>query len=115
MEPVSRTSAAGPGSPGPTRAEERRLRESAREIEAVFVQQLLKTMRQASPGGVLTGTGQRVYQDMMDQELARAMAKGGGLGLADMLVRDVLRRQGAEKNPSSEAPSVPTKVEGGKP
>jgi flagellar protein FlgJ len=113
MEPVTRPTASP--APAMSRAEERRLRESAREIEAVFVQQLLKTMRQASPGGPLSGTGQRVYQDMMDQELGRAIAKGGGLGLADMLVRDILRRQGAEKNPSSEAPQVPTKVEGGKP
>ena len=110
MEAVSRPAAASAMTP----VEERRLRESAREVEAVFVQQLLKTMRQASPGGPLSGTGQRVYQDMMDQELGRAIAKGGGLGLADMLVRDVLRRQGLEKNPSSEAPRVPRKPEGGK-
>ena len=75
---------------------------------------LIKMMRQASPGGVLTGTGQRMYQEMMDEELGKAIAKGGGLGLADMLVRDVLRRQGVQKNPSSAAAPVPTKAGGGK-
>jgi flagellar protein FlgJ len=114
MNPIS--AAASAAKAPVTKAEERRLREAAREIEAVFVQQLLKAMRQASPrGGVLSGTGQRVYQDMMDEQLGRAMAKGGGLGLADMLVRDVLRRQGVQKNPSSEAAAVPITPEGGKP
>lgn len=113
MDPIGATLVANPAV---TKADERRLREAAREIEAVFVQQLLKTMRQASPvGGVLSGTGQRVYQDMMDEQLGRAMAKGGGLGLADMLVRDVLRRQAGAKNPSSQAPTVPIKPEGGTP
>jgi Rod binding domain-containing protein len=51
----------------------------------------------------------------MDEQLGRAIAKGGGLGLTDMLVRDVLRRQGATKNPSSPAPAVPMTAEGGKP
>ena len=112
VSPVSPTPAAG--TPAVSRAEERRLRHSAQEIEAVFVQQLIKMMRQASPGGVLTGTGQRMYQEMMDEELGKAIAKGGGLGLADMLVRDVLRRQGVQKNPSSAAAPVPTKAGGGK-
>jgi len=115
MTPVSPVSPTPAGSPAGSKVEERKLRQSAQEIEAVFVQHLIKTMRQASPGGVLTGTGQRMYQEMMDEELGRAISKGGGLGLADMLVRDVLRRQGTHKNPSSEAAPVPTKVEGGKP
>jgi Rod binding domain-containing protein len=33
---------------------------------------------------------------MMDEELARTLAKGRGVGLADILVRDLTR-----KNPSS--------------
>ena len=114
VSPVSATPTPVP-TPAVSKAEERRLRQSAQEIEAVFVQQLIKMMRQASPGGVLTGTGQRMYQEMMDEELGKAISKGGGLGLADMLVRDVLRRQGAQKNSSSEAAPVPTKAEGGKP
>ncbi|HYE91919.1 MAG TPA: rod-binding protein [Terriglobales bacterium] len=96
-------------------ADVRRLRATAHEIESMFLQQMLKTMRQATPGlqGPLSGTGQRVYQEMMDEQLARSMAKGGGIGLADMLVRDVLRRQGVEKKPSSPPADVPIGEPGG--
>ena len=101
MDPV-RAAAPAQAAQTMTPAEQRRLVNSAKEIESMFLQNLLKSMRQASLSkGPLSGTGQRVYAELMDEHLGRAMAKGGGIGLADMLVRDVLRRQGVIKNPSS--------------
>jgi flagellar protein FlgJ len=101
--------AASAGATTLTKAEVGRLRNTAQEIESIFLQQMLKLMRQASPNGQgpLSGQGQRVYQEMMDEQMGRALAKGGGLGLADMLIRDVLRRQAAPKKPSSEPAPVP--------
>ena len=113
MDPVT---PAAPQSPKATlpAAEARRLRSTAHEIESIFLSHMLKTMRQASgKGGPLSGTGQRVYQEMMDEQMGRALAKAGGIGLADLLVRDVLRRQGVEKNPSSGATTVPITPRGG--
>ena len=115
MDPVS-ASAPKASAAGISPAEERRLRSTAHEIESIFLSQMLKMMRQASPkGGPLSGTGQRVYQEMMDEQLARTMAKSGGIGLSDMLVRDVLRRQGVEKKPSSQPADVPMGPAGGLP
>ena len=122
MDPV--TPPAGPVTPPSDRptavklsaAEERRLRSTAHEIESIFLSQMLKTMRQASgKGGPLSGTGQRVYQELMDEHMGRAMAKAGGIGLADLLVRDVLRRQGVEKNRSSGVDDMPMAPTGGRP
>jgi flagellar protein FlgJ len=100
-----------------TPAEERQLRAKAHEVESIFLTHMLKTMRQASglAGAALTGTGQRVYREMMDEHLGQSLAKGGGLGLADMLVRDVLRRQGVEKKPSSPPGDQPIGGAGGLP
>ncbi len=72
-------------------------------------------MRQASGSGsgLLSGTGQRVYQELVDEQLSRSLAKSGGLGLADMLVRDVLRRQGVTKTPSSAPAPEPMNRPGG--
>ena len=105
------------GPTGMTPAAQRQLRDTAQEVESLFLSQMLKTMRQASPNGrgLLSGQGQRVYQEMMDEQLGRALAKGGGIGLADLLVRDVLRRQGATKKTSSETGDVPTGRAGGVP
>lgn len=115
--PTAAATGAGtnPAKPTLSKAEERRLRSTAHEVESLFISQMLKTMRQASGnvGGPLTGTGQRVYQEMMDEHLGRTLAKGGGLGLADMLVRDVLRRQGVTKNPSSPPAEQPIRGAGG--
>jgi Rod binding domain-containing protein len=97
-------------------ADERKLRSTANEIESIFLSQMLKMMRQASgKAGPLSGTGQRVYQEMMDEQLGRTLAKSGGLGLSDLLVRDVLRRQGVVKKPSSEPAEVPKGAAGGLP
>jgi len=100
-----------------TPAAERRLRDTAHQVESIFLTQMLKTMREASgkTSGPLTGTGQRVYQEMMDEHLGQTLAKGGGLGLADLLVRDVLRRQGVATKPSSPPANQPTGGAGGLP
>jgi flagellar protein FlgJ len=116
MDPVS-PAGGTPASPSMTPADERRLRTTAHEVESIFLQHMLKMMRQASGNGraPLTGTGQRVYQEMMDEHLGRTLAKSGGIGLADMLVRDVLRRQGVMKQPSSPPAEVPIGGAGGLP
>jgi flagellar protein FlgJ len=88
-------------------AELARLRRAAQEFEAVFVEHMLKTMRQSSPKAGLfpSGAGQKLYQDLADQELARAVSRGGGLGLGDVLIRGLTRAE--QKKPSSSLPARP--------
>lgn len=90
-------------------AEKARIRRAAQDFEAIFLHQMLKAMRQASgPGKVLLGgTGQKFYQDMMDDELSKAMSRSGGLGLSDLMIRDIVRRQPGEKKASSVPPAGP--------
>jgi flagellar protein FlgJ len=78
------------------------LRETARQFESLFTNMLLKSMRDASGEDSLFGSDQQdFYQDMFDQQLSAQLSKGKGLGLADMLVRQLM--QGA-----STAPAAPT-------
>lgn len=67
------------------------LREVANQFEALFLQTMLKSMRDASIGDPLFGESEQLemYQGMMDQQLAVEMASGKGVGLADMLVRQL--------------------------
>lgn len=61
-------------------------RETARQFEAMFVQMMLKSMREASPGNGLFDSDQvGFYRDLYDRQLAMEMVKGRGLGIADML------------------------------
>jgi len=67
------------------------LREVASQFEALFLQTMLKSMREASLGDPLFGNSDQheMYQGMLDQQLALDMASGKGIGLADMLVRQL--------------------------
>jgi flagellar protein FlgJ len=67
------------------------LRAVAGQFEALFLQTMLKSMRDASLAEPLFGDSDslEMYQDMMDKQLAVEMASGKGLGLADMIVRQL--------------------------
>lgn len=61
-------------------------RETARQFEAMFVQMMLKSMREATPGDGLFDSDQvGFYRDLYDRQLAMELVKGRGLGIADML------------------------------
>lgn len=66
------------------------LREVAGQFEALFIQTMLENMRAAELDDPLFGSDQqKTYQSMLDQQLAVEMANGRGIGLADMLVRQL--------------------------
>jgi len=71
---------------------EKTLRKVAGEFEALFVQMMLKSMRDANLGeGLMDSDGTRTYQSMYDQQLAIDMSRQQGLGLADMMVKQLQR------------------------
>lgn len=66
------------------------LREVAQQFEAIFMQMVLKSMRDATPGGGLFESQQSgFYSDLFDQQIALTTAGRGGLGLADAIVRQL--------------------------
>jgi flagellar protein FlgJ len=69
------------------------LKEAAKQFESLFTQMLLKSMREANKsfgGDSLFGSDQAdFYQDMFDNQMALHLSKGKGLGLADMLIRQL--------------------------
>ena len=84
------------------------LRETARQFESLFTTMMLKSMRQASPGDEMFGSEQQdFYQDMFDQQIAVQLSRGKGLGLADMLVRQLMQGGAAEAEPAPTAAAWP--------
>ena len=79
------------------------LRKAAQDFEALLIRDVIKTMWPSPTGGkgFLSGIGRNFHQDLMDDALARALARHGGLGLAEVLVRGVMRTSPPAKNPSS--------------
>jgi flagellar protein FlgJ len=71
------------------------LRKVAEQFEAIFMQMMLKSMRDASFGDPLFDSNQsQFYQSMHDQQLSLHMSKTSGLGLADMLVQQLSQHHG---------------------
>ena len=80
--------------------------EVAQQFEALFIQMMLKSMRDAVEDGGLFGSDQLdTYQQMADQQTALDMASKGGIGLAEALVAQLSRHQGTEQ-PDINEPST---------
>ncbi|EHC48970.1 Flagellar protein FlgJ [Salmonella enterica subsp. enterica serovar Give str. S5-487] len=97
------------------------IRPVARQVEGMFVQMMLKSMREALPKDGLFSSDQtrltrlytsmygdqtRLYTSMYDQQIAQQMTAGKGLGLADMMVKQMTSGQ---TMPADDAPQVPLK------
>jgi flagellar protein FlgJ len=68
------------------------LRKVAGQFEALFIQMMLKSMRDASLGeGLMDSEHVKTYQSMFDKQIALDLSKSNGLGLADMMVRQLSR------------------------
>ncbi len=68
------------------------VRKVAQQFESMFTRMMLKSMREAVGTDPIFGSDQeKMYQGMYDDQLALQMSKGRGLGLADMLVRQLQR------------------------
>ena len=65
------------------------LQQAARQFESLFTEMMLKSAHETKFGDDLTGEQGEFYQDLFDQQMATQMSSGKGLGLADMLVRQL--------------------------
>jgi flagellar protein FlgJ len=66
------------------------LREAARQFESLLAKMMIRSMREASLGeGLLDSEQGDLYQDMLDQQWAAELTRGRGLGLGDMLIRQL--------------------------
>ncbi len=88
------------------------LRQVARQFESIFTKMMLDSMRKASFGDPMFGSDQvDQYQGMMDDQLAVSLSQGKGMGLADMLIRQL--GGGAQANAAGSADPKPDSSEMG--
>ena len=76
---------------GAERDNPQRLRAAAEEFEAVMLNLMVKEMRKNVPDSPIFGkdTGREIFNEMLDDQYVRLMTQRGGIGLADMLVRQL--------------------------
>jgi peptidoglycan hydrolase FlgJ len=70
------------------------IRQTSEQFEAYFIQQMMKTMRESiDKSDLVEGGNMDMYQDLMDKEVSLQMVKRGGMGLANMMERQMQRAQ----------------------
>lgn len=72
---------------------EKKLHKACADFEAVFLYQMLKTMRKTVPASGLLDKmgGKDTYEMLTDQKVSEELAKKGGLGLQNVLFKQLSR------------------------
>ena len=93
---------------GKAAEDDARLKKACQEMESVFLNMLLKSMRSTIAKTELGGSNlqQDTMQSMFDMEMTRNMAAAGGVGIADMMYRSLTRssQAAAATAPTVQAP-----------
>jgi len=79
------------------------LKQASKQFEVLFMQMVLKSMREATPSEGLLGSEQeKVYTSMLDQQLAQNLS-GRGLGLAEAMFAQLNRNLQPQGQPDPSA------------
>jgi flagellar protein FlgJ len=88
--------AATPAKASLSPAEIEKVRKAAQDFEAMALGELLQPMFKTvdtSKGLFGGGAGEATWKPMMVDEIAKTIARHGGIGLADSVMREMLRMQ----------------------
>lgn len=68
------------------------LKKAAEQFEAIFLQQMFKDMRNTVPtdGLLARENADDIYNQLQDAEAAKIMAERGGIGLAELMMQQLL-------------------------
>lgn len=90
--------------PGPGPAEDRSspLWQAAQGMEANFLKEMMRNMRKTVPENpdLANSKGYQLFQGMLDDKYAETAAKVQGVGLAELIVRQVMEMQESRRQPA---------------
>jgi flagellar protein FlgJ len=79
------------------------LKETAKQFEAIFVANMLKGMRDAKlADGIMDSDQSKFYSEMYDQQLAVHLSGNPGVGLADLIVKQLSHKEPDNDRPADE-------------
>ena len=89
-------------SPGTSKTN-KQLKSLSKQFESIFVHQLLKSMRSTvQKTGLFDSHATNMYESMQDEEIAKLMTEQKGIGLADVIYRDLARLEAKVEKARSE-------------
>ncbi len=80
----------------PRRDNNEEMKKALKDFESLFINQMLKTMRESVGKSELMhgGSGEDIYTSMLDEELAKSISNAGGIGLEKMLMKQMSNEYG---------------------
>lgn len=73
---------------------QQRIQKAAADFEGLLLQQMFKSMWntvERAEGSLSASREESLYQDMLQQELAKEITASGGIGLQEILVKEITR------------------------
>ncbi|MFZ5943904.1 MAG: rod-binding protein [Bacillota bacterium] len=82
---------------------------ACQEFESLFIHQMISQMRAAIPeGGLLPKSqGEKIFEDMLDEQYALKMSKSGGIGLAKILYEDLSKNLASTNDDEPSTADIP--------
>lgn len=66
----------------------------ARDMESLFAQMMIKQMRETALGDTMFPGAAGQFRELYDEQIAKSLTQGKGLGLSDMIARQLTRQAG---------------------
>ena len=90
------------------------LKQIAKKFEGMFVQQMLKSMREANEvfaeGDMFSSEEEKFHQDMLDQQMVLNLTSGKGIGLATSMYQQMQKIYGKGAVPAADGSSPDIKA-----
>lgn len=87
---------------GAKRDDAQALRKVAQEFESLLLNQVLKAARATNLGDeTFESDATRTFTGMLDEQYAQSLSRGRGIGLAELIVRQLELASGVKKPPVS--------------
>jgi len=81
------------------------LDEVAKQFEAIFIQMMLKSMREANLAeGIFDSDQSEMYMGMFDQQISLDLSSKGAFGIAEMLVQQLANNRAARPYTATDGP-----------
>ena len=75
-----------------------KLKKTCQDLEAVFLNMMMADMRKTvQKSNLVDSSKEEIMRSMLDSEMTKDMAKAGGIGLADMMYRQLRTTATASK------------------
>jgi peptidoglycan hydrolase FlgJ len=75
----------------------------ARDMEGLFAQMMIKQMRETALGDTMFPGAAGQFRELYDEQIAKSLTEGKGLGLSDMIARQLMRQAGGSTEPAAGA------------